>query len=85
MIPRALPRLVTDALTHCWEIRLASMPSTDSVHARFTLHAPLSSDHGTAVEIEWMGGRKVDSTINGVPTPYTQCTRLIRSPEGATS
>ena len=50
--------------------------------ARFTLYAPLSGSHGTVVEIEWMDGRKVDSTINGTPTPYTQCTRLIRSPEG---
>ena len=83
MIPRALPRLITDALTNCWEIRLASMPATESVHARFTLHAPLSSDHGTVVEIEWMDGRKVASTINGIPTPYTQCAALIRSNEGA--
>lgn len=83
MSPRALPRLIADALTNCWEVRLASMPATDSVHARFTLHYPLSDLHNTVVEIEWMDGRKVDSTINGDPTPYQQCTRLIRSPEGA--
>ena len=83
MIPKRLPSLITDALTNCWEIRLASMPATDSVHARFTLHAPLSGSHGTVVEIEWMDGRKVASTINGFTTPYAQCTRLIRSPEGA--
>lgn len=83
MIPRALPRLITDAMTNCWVVRLASMPATVSAHARFTLHAPLSGSHGMVVEIEWMDGRKVDSTINGQPTPYTQCTRLIRFPEGA--
>lgn len=83
MIPRALPRLITDALTNCWEIRLASMPATDSVHARFALHAPLSGSHGTVVEIEWMDGRKVASTINGTPTPYAQCVRLIRSEDPA--
>lgn len=82
MIPRALPRLITDAMTNCWVVRLASMPATESVHAQFTLHAPLEHSHGTVVEIEWMDGRKVDSTINGQTTPYAQCTRLIRSPEG---
>lgn len=81
MIPRALPRLITDALTNGWDVHLGSMSATASVHARFTLHAPLFSGHGTEVEIEWMDGRKVDSTINGSPTPYTQCTRLIRSKE----
>lgn len=79
MIPRHLPRLITDALTNCWEIRLASMPATYSVHARFTLHAPLDHGHGTVVELEWMDGRIVESTINGDPTPYAQCARLIRS------
>lgn len=78
MIPRALPRLITDALTNGWDVHLGSMPATASAHARFTLHAPLSGSHGTVVEIEWMDGRKVASTINGISTPYTQCVRLIK-------
>lgn len=83
MIPRALPRLVTGALMNGWDVHLGSMPATASVHARFNLHAPLSSDHGTVVEIEWMDGRKVDSTINHTPTPYRQCVALLKNPEGA--
>ena len=77
MIPRALPRLITDALTNRWRVHLSAHPPC--VGAYFT---SLEADE---VEIQWEEGRCSYSSINGTPTPYKQCTRLIRSPEGATS
>lgn len=75
MIPRALPRLVSDALANRWRVHLN--PKPPFVWACFT------SREADEVEFEWEDGRCTHSYINGTPTPYTQCTRLIRSPEGA--
>ena len=79
MIPRALSRLVTDALTNGWSVHLVPYPTVQEVHAEFELRGVLT------VEMDWADGRITYTEINGTPTPYTQCTRLIRSPEGATS
>lgn len=77
MIPRALPRLVTDALLNGWSVHLA--------HGSVLLFGRFTSRDGDDVELEWEDGKTIHSTINGQPTPYQQCIRLIRSPEGATS
>ena len=78
MIPRHLPKLVTDALAQEWRVDLR--PNRTYLSAYFT-----SRDGLTNVHIEWSEGRVDASSIDGTPTPYAQCTRLIRSPEGATS
>lgn len=84
MIPRALPRLVTDALTNGWRVDLEPFLPLGDLAATFTYTPRLNAvPHDTTVILAWAGGRIEESAINGTPTPYTQCTRLIRSPEGA--
>ncbi|GAA1333828.1 hypothetical protein GCM10009592_28410 [Brachybacterium rhamnosum] len=73
MIPRQLPRLVTDALENRWAVDLR--PLSVTLFAYFTSR----SGHGDEVEIQWIEGRVAESYINGVPTPYAQCARLIRA------
>ena len=75
MIPRALPRLVTDALTNRWTVGARQVGTS--------LFATFTSPGLVRVEFQWHDGRIVTSTIDNSPTPYTQCTALIRSPEGA--
>lgn len=75
MIPRQLPRLITDALEVGWAVNLRSLSVT--LFAYFTSR----SGHGDEVEIQWVEGRVAESYINGVSTPYAQCARLIRSKE----
>lgn len=78
MIPRALPRLVTDALTNRWTV--------GARHVGTSLFATFMSPDGDLVEFQWHNGRIVTASINDDPTPYTQCTRLVRAnTEGATS
>lgn len=73
VIPRLLPRLVNDALTNGWSVHLT--------HGRVLLLGRFTSPDGDDVELEWEDGRAIHSAINGTPTPYTQCVKLIRSTE----
>lgn len=75
MIPRALPALWRDAIENGWSAHVVPYPT--ALHADFEFRGLLT------VHMEWADGRITYSEINGTPTPYTQCTRLIRSPEGA--
>ncbi|PMC76379.1 hypothetical protein [Brachybacterium sp. UMB0905] len=81
MIPRALPRLVTDALRNGWSVSVdQNFKHMFAVAARF-------ERPGEWVVITWnVEGDRPSlkwSEINGSPTPYTQCTRLIRSKEAS--
>lgn len=83
MIPRALPSLASDAIRCGWTVNV----HRDGVrtHAYFNRARGYS---GVTVHISWRTvgvARPVleDHEINGTATPYTQCTSLIRSPEGA--
>lgn len=71
MIPRALPRLITDALHNGWSVHLTT--------GRVVLFGRFTSRAGDDVEIEWEDGKTIHSDINGTPTPVTQCMRIIRS------
>lgn len=73
MIPRALPRLVTDALTNRWRVHLN--PTPPFISACFT------SREADEVEVQWKDGRCTYSSINGTATPYRQCVALLRSKE----
>ena len=79
-VPRNLPGLTRDALLGGWE-----------VHVTYRGRMVWLSVHrgGEQVSVKWIpdgpGWSLWDSLINGEKTPYWQCTRLIRSPEGATS
>lgn len=80
MIPRNLARLAYDAVDHGWNITIRrpaqENPFTDAEFRR----------GDTALALGWdLSGLLVWSTVNGVDAPYVLCTRLIRSPEGATS
>ena len=75
MIPRALPALFRAAVENGWTVGVR--PIGTSLFGAFT------SPDGDLVEFQWHDGKTIASEINGTPTPYTQCTRLIRSPEGA--
>lgn len=78
MIPRALPKLTTDALHAGWNV--------DITHRYAAILACFDrGDDTVRIEWWWTKGRfTVDaSSINREPTPYAQCTHLIRSPEGA--
>lgn len=81
MIPRALPKLMTDAVRARWDVRVEHGygPSVAAIFVR--------GDYHVRLEWWWKGGSLAlsISEVNTCPTPYTQCTRLIRSPEGATS
>lgn len=82
MIPRALPKLLADALHAGWDIDVCRRTH----RGVWAIVAQFDRD-GTEVILAWdlPTLRLIDRSINGSPTPYTQCTRLIRSPEGATS
>lgn len=71
MIPRALPRLVTDALTNGWTVGTRQVGTS--------LFATFTSPDMVRVEFQWHDGRILTASVNDEPTPYTQCTRLIRS------
>lgn len=71
MIPRALPRLVTDGLTNGWTV--------GARHHGTSLFATFTSPGMVRVEFQWHDGRIVTASIDDEPTPYTQCTRLIRT------
>lgn len=75
MIPRTLPRLITDALSNGWTV--------GARHVGTSLFATFASPDMVLVEFQWHDGRIVNASIDNDPTPYQQCTRLIRSPEGA--
>lgn len=81
MIPRALPALLRHAVITGWDIHVEN--GIADMTARFTR----GPDEVVLVWVCWWGSddpaRLDESSINGTPTPYTQCTRLIRSPEGA--
>ena len=71
MIPRALPRLITDALTNRWTVGARQVGTS--------LFATFTSPDGVLVEFQWHDGRIVTASINDEPTPYQQCVRLIRT------
>lgn len=80
MIPRNLARVAYDAVDHGWNITIhrpdLDNPRTDAEFRRGKSLVVLAWD---------MDGILAWSTVNGTDAPYAQCTRLIRSPEGATS
>ena len=85
MIPRALPKLMADAVRNGWNVHTAH-PDRDDRSFRLSCHRD-----GDVVFIVWLPDGLVSpveapwrawkSSINGTATPYTQCTRLIRSKE----
>lgn len=74
MIPRNLPGLMKAALGNVWDVQVE--------HWMFSIQARFIRGDVT-VELHWSDdkGHLVHSTINGTPTPYAQCVRLIRSKE----
>lgn len=80
MIPKRLPNLAADAIRRHWQVTVTN--DGTRVSAAFQRHGPHRTDY---VWLEWGQAALRVSTINGISTPYTQCVRLIRSPEGATS
>lgn len=74
MIPRALPTLASIAIRNGWGVEVTN--DGTRVTATFTKHGPHRTDY---VWLEWERAALRVSTINGITTPYTQCTRLIRS------
>lgn len=87
MIPRALPKLMADAVRNGWNVHTAH-PERDDRSFRLSCHRDgdvvfivwIPDGLGSPGEAPW---RVWKSSINGTATPYSQCTRLIRSPEGA--
>ena len=76
MIPRALPKLAADAVRGHWDMSIEHKTDSPEIVAQF--------GHGMAlVVLVWDSrtGHLLRSTINGSPTPYTQCVRLIRTKE----
>ena len=71
MIPRALPGLWRAGVENGWRVVVDPYPHVLFAHFYSDAH----------VEIQWAGGNTIASEINGQPTPYMQCTRLIRSKE----
>ena len=80
MIPKRLPNLAAAAIRNGWGMTITNDGTT--VAAGFVKHGPHRTD---VVRMEWYSAALRSATINGTPTPYAQCIRLIRSPEGATS
>ena len=80
MIPKRLPNLCAAAVRTAWQVSITHNGTT--WNATFTKHGPHRTN---TVWLLWHEGVLRESRINDHPTPYTQCTRLIRSPEGATS
>lgn len=77
MIPRALPKLLKDALHAGWNVRVYHDKDKPLLVAEFTHWL-------TEVRIVWDAeGRTHYSAINGTPTPYRQCVALLKNPEGA--
>ena len=82
MIPRALPKLTADAVRNGWDVH-AIHPDGSDRSFRLSCHRG-----GDVVFIVWLpeghgvAWRLWKSSINGTPTPYTQCTRLIREVDG---
>ena len=75
MIPRNLPALTATAVRGGWDVSVEHHPD---------LHAVVTAKFGhgmTLIEMVWSDAHLDHSTINGTPTPYTQCTRLIRCAE----
>lgn len=81
MIPRNLPGLLRHAVINGWDIHVEN--DLADITARFTRGA----DEVILGWTCWWGSedpaRLNESTVNGTPTPYSACARLIRSPEGA--
>ena len=76
MIPRALPKLMTDAARNGWDVHVEH--DLAGVDARFARGHTLVN----LGWIVWADETRLDvAEINGSPTPYTQCTRLIRAEE----
>ena len=74
MIPRNLPGLLRDGVTNGWDV---------SVRRGYGPSFDVQLQRGTeSVRIEWWmtlkGFSIAESTINGNPTPYAQCVRLIK-------
>ena len=80
MIPKRLPALAAAAIRNGWGAEVTN--DGTRVAAVFQRHGPHRSEY---VWLEWERAVLRVSAIDGFTTPYTQCVRLIRSPEGATS
>ena len=80
MIPKRLPNLAATAIRNGWCVEVTN--DGTRVAAVFQRHGPHRTDY---VWLDWERAALRISTINGISTPYAQCIRLIRSPEGATS
>lgn len=84
MTPRALPRLITDALTNGWRVDLEPFLPLRDLCATFTYMPRMNAvPHDTTVVLAWADGHIEESSINGTPTPYRQCVALLKNPEGA--
>lgn len=80
MIPKRLPNLAADGLRKGWELTVERR----YYRGTYALAALFYRYEDTVVFIWYDTTRRlITSEINGVPTPYAQCTRLIRSNEGA--
>lgn len=81
MIPRNLPPLAKSAIEHGWDVDIEQSTyyrSALTVRAYF-----YRSDAAVSMVWEKATGRLITSELDETRTPYAQCTRLIRSPEGA--
>lgn len=75
MIPRNLPALTAAAVRNGWDVSIERHP---------TIYAVVTAKFGhgmTFIEMVWSDGHLDHAAINGTPTPYQQCSRLIRSKE----
>ena len=78
MIPRALPKLMTDAVRNGWDVHVEH--DLAGVDARFARGHTLVN----LGWIVWADETRLDvAEIDHTPTPYTQCTRLIRAEESS--
>ena len=73
MIPRRLPNLAADAIRNGWGMTITNDGTT--VAAAFVKHGPHRTD---VVLIEWYSAAIRAASINGTPTPYADCVRLIK-------
>ena len=73
MIPSNRTALTATAIRHGWDVKID--------HDRGTTEAYFDRG-GASVAFIWDDGVLVWSGIDRRHTPYQQCTRLIRNPEG---
>lgn len=76
MIPRNLPRLAHNAIEKGWEMGVEHDHYYRGIKAILAYFLRGEDEVTFVWDVD--DGDLVTSDVNGTPTPYTQCTRLIR-------